>query len=194
MATQAFTVEKPVAGANETVSLPEGETTSLSFNTSEIQGMQLDDSGELIISFTDGGALTIDNFRELADNEVQLSLADGSAINSKDLFETLVSELPATKITEPQPGEAIAYDIQPGHKYEFAFGDHKPVEVSTKDGALLITFDDNGLLVLHNFQDAIASDINTEVSFDSQFMTLREFADGVTLAANMNEEIGRAHV
>jgi len=189
MATQAFTVDKPASGANESINLPEGDGTALSFSTAEIQGMKLSENGELTISFTDGGALTINNFRELADNEVQLTLEDGSVINSKELFETLVADLPATKIGTPPAGEAVAYQIEPGHKYEFNFGGEKPVEISEQEGALLITFADGGLIVLHNFQQAMASEIATEISFDGQFLSLREFADGMTLADAIQDKL-----
>ena len=64
MASQAFVVD---TGENNSVSLPQGEATELSFNTSEVAGMKLSDSGELTISFRDGGSLTINNFRELAE-------------------------------------------------------------------------------------------------------------------------------
>ncbi len=188
MATQAFMVEKPASGTSESINLPEGGATSLSFSTAEIQGMKLSDNGELTISFTDGGSLTINNFRELADSEVQLALEDGSIINSQELFETLASALPATKIHQPQAGESVAYQIEPGHKYEFDFSG-QPVEIKEQDGALLITFSDGGLLVLRNFEQAIASEIETEISFDGQFLSLREFADGLELAAAMKDKI-----
>ena len=187
MATQAFTVDKPVYGTSETVTLPENNSSNLSFSTAEIQGMKLSESGELTITFTDGGALVIDNFRQMADNEVQLSLADGGVLNSKELFETLATDLPATKISSPESGESIAYNIQQGHKYELNFGDQRLVDTNEQDGALLITFENGGLIVLHGFQQAMESGITTEISFDGQFLSLREFAEGLELAEAMNE-------
>ena len=91
MASQAFVVD---TGENNSVSLPQGEATELSFNTSEVAGMKLSDSGELTISFRDGGSLTINNFRELAESDVQIALEDGDTINSKALFDTLAADDP----------------------------------------------------------------------------------------------------
>ncbi len=182
-----FTVGKPGSGENENINLPEGGETSLSFSTSEIQGMILSENGELTISFTDGGTLTINNFHELADNEVQLSLAGGDVINSRDLFETLAGDLPATVISQPGAGESVAYNIQSGGKYEFDFGDQNPVNVIEQDGALLISFDDNGLLVLYNFEEAMSSNIATEINFDGEFLSLREFAEGLEMAGAMQK-------
>ena len=189
MATRTFMVDKPVSGANETVDLPKGEATTLSFNTSEIQGMQLSDNGQLTISFNDGGSLTINNFRELANSEVSLTLEDGSTINSEELYETLVAELPPSKIAVSGEGEAVAYEIQSGHKYNIDLAGSEPVDVKEQDGALLITFDNNGTLVLKNFEQAMASDVGADVTLDGEFLTLREFADGMSFAVAMRDQI-----
>ena len=189
MASQAFAVD---TGENKAVSLPQGEATELSFNTSEVAGMKLSDGGELTISFRDGGSLTINNFRELAESDVQIALEDGDTINSKSLFDTLAADLAPVTLDLPQPGETVAYNVEAGRKYEINV--NEPVaEVSQQEDALLITFNDGGQLVLRNFQDAVQADDTTEVSVDGEFMTLREFADGLQLAemidGNMQEEV-----
>ncbi len=189
MASQAFVVD---TGENNSVSLPQGEATELSFNTSEVAGMKLSDSGELTISFRDGGSLTINNFRELAESDVQIALEDGDTINSKALFDTLAADLAPVKLDLPEAGETVAYNVEAGRKYEINI--NEPVaEVAQQDDALLVTFNDGGQLVLRNFQDAMAADDQTEVSVDGEFMTLREFADGLQLAemidGTMEQEI-----
>ena len=187
MVNQAVAVD---TGATKVINLNESGADALAFNTADIQGMRLNDSGELTINFRDGGALVVSNFRALAENDIRLTLADGETINSREIFENLAGSLPYKTIVQPQPGQMVAYALQAGDKYQIQM-DENVTDLREQDGALIITFSDNGVLILRNFKDAMDAALETGVDVNGTFLSLREFADGMTLAASLQDEPGQ---
>ncbi len=173
---------------NETIILPTGEETALSIDSADIQGMRLSDAGALIIGLNDGGSLTVQNFRVLADNEVEISLGDGTVINSKTLFETLADDFTPQSIVQPPENETLAYDLAPGQRYSFDIDPQSRPSVTDQDGALIISFDDNGILILRNFEEAMNADVPPEISSHGEFVSLEEFVETLRLAEAMTEE------
>lgn len=188
MANQAFPFQD--AGQDARINLPEGENSTLSFSTSDIEAMQLNENGELTFTFRDGDSFTIGNFRSLAENRIELSMEDGEIINSQELFERLAGEPPAALIPQPSPGESIAYELKADEKYEFGFNQTAVENVETQDGVLLITFADNGTLVLKNFEEAMDSGATAaDESAEDGYVSLREFVDALQLASAMNDNM-----
>ena len=87
----------------------------MTFSPDKISGLQLGENGELVVSFTDGGQLTITNFDELSNNGNLVYLADGtvvdpsiltSAVQTPDSFMDIASldNIVADSVVVAQPG------------------------------------------------------------------------------------------
>ncbi|HEY8191408.1 MAG TPA: hypothetical protein VIG74_03205, partial [Alphaproteobacteria bacterium] len=181
--------------ANETtnngaaVTLSETQGSALSFSTVDIKGMTLTTNGGLVINLANGTSTTIENFRALAQNDVKLTLGDGQVINSKQLFDTLAHNMPAVDITHPAPGTTVSYELQAGQKYNIDFEISKGDRVEQKDGAMIITFADNGVIVLENFAEASTSSMQPEVFYKGgQYTSLEEFFASLRMADSLVED------
>ncbi len=186
MANQSFPFQD--AGQDARINLSESEGSKLSFSTSEIDGMSLSENGELTFQLKTGDTVTIENFRSLAENEIELSMGDGETINSTELFEKLAGSAPAAQIQHPVAGETLVYDMQADEKYDFRFDTTDVKSVEMQDGALLISFGEDGTLILQNFEDAM--DIALVEGAEDTIISLREFIDGLQMASAMNDNIG----
>ncbi|MBU0791762.1 MAG: hemolysin, partial [Gammaproteobacteria bacterium] len=173
--------------ANNIVTLPEGEASTLSFATADVKGMTVTDTGELVITLNSGDTLTITNFESLAQNNVSLSLSDGSALETSALFETLAGNMPAKVIATPAANVVATYDLLPGRKYQFNFDQTGTKNVEQKDGALVITFDNNSQIVLKNFDAATDAELSPELSLNGEFLSIQEFSAALRLATLIEE-------
>ena len=125
MAGQILPVEKPQAGQSVQTNLSEGQT-NLMYKSGDVQDMKVTGEGKLLVTFTDGGSLTINNFKDLASKGTVLTLADGKTINTADL---LTGAAPSNDTTaqaeilvgQPAPGEEVVLTLESGQKYNFSF-------------------------------------------------------------------------
>jgi T1SS-143 domain-containing protein len=183
MANQSFPFKD--AGQDARIDLPETQGSKLSFSTSDIEGMSLSESGELTFMFKDGDRFTISNFRSLAENQIELSMEDGETLNSTELFERLAGSAPAAQIQAPSAGETLVYNMDADEKYDFQFDGSDVESIEEQGGALLISFGEDGTLVLQNFEDAMDEAL-VESAADT-IVSLREFVDGLRLASAADE-------
>ena len=194
MANTTATVEKPQAGQSVPVTLTEGQAT-VSCKSGDIQSMELTDGGKLLMTFKDGGSITVNNFQEFASKGSIISLADGTTINSMELISGLsLKSAPANDgaevlVGQPAPGQTVEIELEPGQKYNFAFSEESKESVSQEAGALVITFDDGGKLVLKNFSDALDATDPVQISLGGEIISLSEFAEVMKLADAMNDKM-----
>ncbi|MFN3826456.1 MAG: type I secretion C-terminal target domain-containing protein [Micavibrio sp.] len=189
MVNQTSAVEKPQAGQTLPVTLSEGQT-QLSYNASDVQSMALS-GGKLQLSFNDGGTLIINNFQELASKGTVLTLQDGTTLNTAELFSELSRNDNQAEVLVGQPpaGEVVEISLEQGQKYNFSFNPESKESVSQENGALIITFDDGGKLVLKNFADALDALEPVQVIVDGDVISLGEFANILQLAEVINDKM-----
>ncbi len=168
---------KHTSGADQTLTLSEGQQQQLSFTAADIKGMRLGEHGSLIIGLKDGHTVTITNFHALAGDAAKLALADGTALDAKALEQILAKEASALNITEPAANATVVYELIPGQKYHLAFDPaHTGGTVTEKDGSLVITFGDHGQIILKNFDAAMNSSDSPLINHgNSSFVTLADF-------------------
>ena len=193
MANATSIVEKPQAGQSVPVSLTEGQTT-MSWNSGDVQTMELMDGGKLLIKFTDGASVIINNFQELALQGSVLRLADGTIVNTVELLSSLSLNVPANDVAEilvgqPAAGQTVEIELEAGQKYNFSFNETAKESVTQEAGALIISFDDGGKLVLKNFSDALDAADPVQISVGGDVISLGEFADFLKLADAMNDKM-----
>ena len=144
------TENQNTADAGESIDIVGGDITQLSIDSSQIEGMNLHNE-MLTITFKDGGTLNITNFREMADSHAEIILKDGTVYKAGDLYEKLAGDLPPVMFQLPEDGQTLVYELEPGRKYSFPFDPQTEGHVSEENGALIISFDNDGQLVLQNF-------------------------------------------
>ena len=172
-----FQVEKPCEGSNVSVSLSTEEPTHFNFGLQDISGMQIIEGGMLLITFTDGQTLTVDNYTEaLGSSKFQnIELSDGEVINLTKLAEglsspsdTLVADASALDNITPAAGDefvnllskpnvemdalSLNYTLVEGETYvsDFNQADIKDAQLNEK-GELVISFNDGTQTILTNF-------------------------------------------
>ena len=193
MAGQNLPVEKPQAGQSVQTNLSEGQT-NLMYKSGDVQDMKVTGEGKLLVTFTDGGSLTINNFKDLASKGTVLTLADGKTINTADL---LTGATPSNDTTaqaeilvgQPAPGEEVVLTLESGQKYNFSFNNGAKENVEQANGALIITFDDGGKLVLKNFSEALDAAEPIQIAVEGDVISLGEFADFLKLADAINDKM-----
>ena len=170
MASTTANVEKPQAGQSVPVTLSEGQAT-VSCKAGDIESMQMTDGGKLLMTFKDGASITVNNFQEFASKGSVLTLADGTTLNTVDLLSGVAMKPQAAAndgaevlVGQPPAGQTTEIELAPGHKYNFAFDDAAKESVTQEGGALIITFQDGGKLVLKNFSDALDASDPVQVS------------------------------
>lgn len=175
--------------ANNIVTLAEGENANLSFGSADIKGMVVGDAGELVITLNSGDTLTITNFKSLAQQGATLTLADGSTLQTTELYQKLAQDMPALTIETPADNAVVTYNLEPGQKYNIIFDRTGTEKIEQKDGALVITFDNNAQIVLNGYEGAIGADPAVEINFNGEFLTVQEFAEALRLATLIDENM-----
>lgn len=198
MANTTALVEKPQAGQSVPVNLTEGQAT-VSCKAGDIASMQMTDGGKLLMTFKDGATITVNNFQEFAAKGSVLSLADGTTVNSVELLSGVALKPEATiaandsaeiLVGQPPAGQTVEIELAPGQKYNFAFDDAAKESVTQEAGALIITFQDGGKLVLKNFSEALGAADPIQVSVaGGDVISLSEFAEIMKLADAMNDKM-----
>ncbi len=189
-AANATTTDGKAGGG--TISLPSSSPT-LDFSSVSVQGMTINDKGQLVITFdpqTGIKPLTIENFQQLAQSNATIALKDGKSIDTHSLYQTLAGALPADaakqhaafEIAAPHAGEMKTVNLVAGQDYQLPQigAQDKVVE---KGGALIITFADNGVLILANFEDAMKAQDATHLLINGKTLGLAELQDQYNLSS-----------
>lgn len=166
-----------VPSANSTVNydLPDNESATLSFAPEDISGLNLDANGGLVISFIEGGNVTLTNFQSFVDKGNTLSLSDGTNVDPKLLFNALGGQndnpfpgADVTKIGIPSENAQKDITLESGKKYLFDFDLSQTQGADVKDGKMVINFANGGKIVIPNYETAMAEKNPPELSLASK--------------------------
>ncbi|HEU4839130.1 MAG TPA: DUF5801 repeats-in-toxin domain-containing protein, partial [Micavibrio sp.] len=172
MASTNLILAVPTADSSVNYDLPANDSAKLSFSPEDIDGLKLDADGGLVISFVEGGNVTLNNFQSFIDNGNTLSLADGTEVDPALLFKAVGgkegahSDALSDAIKIDIPAENSQHDItlESGKKYLFNFDLSETQGADIKDGKMVISFANGGKIVVDNYETAMASDIPPELS------------------------------
>ncbi len=213
MASTNLILAVPTADSSVSYNLPANDSAKLSFAPEDIDGLKLDANGGLVISFVEGGNVTLSNFQSFIDNGNTLSLADGTEVDPKLLFNALGGEASnpfptsdALKIGIPAENSQQDITLEPGKKYLFNFDLSETQGADVKDGKMIISFANGGKIVVTNYETAMASATPPELSLasktcvvtgDELITNIQQLAksgvvDPTVLAAEELEEAARA--
>ncbi len=160
-----YVVQKPCSGSNVMVSISKDEPTAFNFGLDDIRAMKLLTGGAMMITFTDGATLTINNFEQAKASFpfTEVSMADGTVMNLQKVAQGLAGTLPQDTVADltilkPQGGlNASEFNLQPGKTYSLGFNMKDVSGVEQKGSDLLVTFTDGTSLTLHNFSEVSAN-------------------------------------
>lgn len=171
---KTIVLAQPDAGSSINYEIPTNETAQLSFSPEQISGLSLNDAGGLVIRFVDGGQVTITNFQDMTNNGNFLFLSDGTTIDPNLLMGALkgnTGEGTDTSgiITIVSPSENSTREItmEPGKKYVFDFDFAEPQNAEIVNGDLVISFANQGLIVLKNYESVMGGTLPAELSIAS---------------------------
>ena len=168
---------QPEANTSVSYTIPEGDSARLNFTPDQISGLQLGDNGELIVSFSDGGQLTVTNFAELADGGNLVYLQDGTLVDPSIL--TAAPQAPAAfmnvasiadspvdslVVAQPGPNTTQEFSMEEGMKYVCDFNPANAASVEIIDGKMVLTFADGSQVIMNNFQTAMAGELPPELT------------------------------
>ena len=172
MASNNIILAVPSANSEVNYELPQSESAQLSFSPEDIDGLKLDANGGLVISFVEGGNVTLSNFQSFIDNGNTLSLQDGTVVDPKLLFTALGGQPTAPlegaediiRIGIPSDNEQAEYTLEQGEKYLFNFDLSETQGANVKDGKMVIDFANGGKIIINNYETAMASADAPELS------------------------------
>ncbi len=175
MATNNIILAVPGADTSVDYTLPGSDSAQLSFTPEDIDGLKLDANGGLVISFAEGGQVTLKNFQSFIDNGNTLSLADGTQVDPKLLFNALggqsTNPFPTgdvTHIAVPEAGVQRDITLDAGKKYLFDFDLSETKGADVKDGQMVVDFKNGGKIVIANYETAMAGATPPELSLASK--------------------------
>jgi hypothetical protein len=122
------------SGADQTLTLSEGQQNQLSFSAADIRDMHLGEHGSLIIGLKDGHTVTIANFHALAGDAAKLALADGTALDARAIEEILAKD---TAVTIAPPMPSLSMNFSPARNTISRSTPPTPAEPSRKKTARL---------------------------------------------------------
>jgi T1SS-143 domain-containing protein len=176
MASNNIILAKPKAETTVDYTLPESESAKLSFSPEDISGLRLDGNGGLVISFAEGGHVTISNFQSFIDNGNTLSLADGTNVDPRLLFNTLGGSegsnpfVPSDAIRIGVPADDTTREItmESGKKYVLNFDLSETQGADIKNGDMVISFANGGKIVINDYEQVMAGVTPPELSIASK--------------------------
>lgn len=171
---KTIVLAQPEAGDSVNYEIPTTETAQLSFGADQISGIKLNDFGALEISFADGGSATLTNFQDLVDNGNLLYLNDGTLIDPAILTGALGGTEPLSAetsdiVTIVGPADNVTREInlESGQKYVLDFDFAQPETAEVVDGNMVITFANQGILVLNDYEKTAEGETPAELSLAS---------------------------
>lgn len=170
MASNNIILAVPSANSSVNYELPKSESAQLSFSPEDIDGIKLDEAGGLVISFVEGGQVTLSNFQSFVDGGNILTLADGTNVDPKLLFTAVGGEATSvvaedvTRIGIPAENAQVEYDLEPGKKYLFDFDLTETQGANVKNGDMVIDFANGGKIVINDYEKEMAAKDAPELS------------------------------
>ncbi len=161
MTDNAVVVPQAMPGrASEFVVPPQQGQITMSFGSDAIDGLRMDGQA-LVISFTEGGELRIPNFQDVGGNGTTVVLADGTPVEPSLLNTALApsgagnDDADATHIGIPEEKVVREVNLSPGQSYVLDFTSTEPADAIVESGALIITFENGGMIILRDFESAM---------------------------------------
>ena len=206
MASNHLILAQPEANSTIDYTIPSGESARLSFTPEDISGLNIGGSGELVISFIDGGQLVVSNFNEFIQNGNTLYLDDGTFIDPAVLASAIGGDYPFNDISTAagvagndngveriaQPGENTTQEISlvPGQQYACEFDPANAAKVEIKDGQMILTFADGSQVVINNYSEVMAGDLPAELTLaDGTVIDGEKLLTAVTNIEEPTEEV-----
>ena len=175
MASNNIILAVPAAESSVSYDLPKNASAELSFTAGDIDGVKLDGQGGLVISFENGGQMTLTNFQSFVNDGNTLSLADGTKVDPQLMFNALASANdnpvpPADAIKIGIPAENSQRDItlEAGKKYFFNFDTAQTTGTELRDGKMIVSFENGSKIVVTNYSAAMAAATPPELSVASK--------------------------
>ncbi len=171
MASTNLILAVPTANSSVNYDLPANDSAKLSFSPEDIDGLKLDANGGLVISFVEGGNVTLNNFQSFIDNGNTLTLSDGTEVDPKLLFNAVggkenmsADAADIIKIGIPAENSQQEINLESGKKYLFNFDLSETQGADIKDGKMIISFANGGKIVVNNYETAMAGEVPPELS------------------------------
>jgi T1SS-143 domain-containing protein len=179
MTSNYIVLSQPEDGATLNHEVPTDVSARLNFDPQNIEGLSVGESGELVITFVDGGQVNITNFQELTDNGNSLYLEDGTLVDPSIL--TTAAKTPqdfnnietaagaatnadAIKVAQPAPNTTQEVALEPGQKYVCDFDPAHAALVEIIDGQMVLTFADGSRVIINNYSEVMAGDLPAELT------------------------------
>jgi T1SS-143 domain-containing protein len=170
----------PEAGSSIGYTLNAGADAKFSFGTQDIEDIRMEGDGSLVITFANGGEISIENFQALLNAGTELTLADGMVIDTFMIENgfaktTLTDAGNDNHIIIDVPSEGVVREItlEPGQDYYFNFELQSPVSAAAQeDGSYIMTFANGAKLVLSNYAEAMAWDNTPSLFTDTDVCAL----------------------
>lgn len=198
-------LSQPEAGAVISHQIPDDISARLNFAAEDIDALQLNDAGALVISFADGGTLNITNFETLIENGNLLFLEDGTLIDQSLLTTAALSPSQlnnidtaagaaingdAIRIGQPAANTTQEIALQGGQKYICDFDPSNAANVEVINGNMVLTFDDGSQVVINDFSEVMAGDLPAELTVaDGTAVDSDNLLTGFTETINPTEEV-----
>ncbi len=192
---------QPQAEASISYTIPQGDSARLNFGPEDISGLHLGDNGQLIISFADGGQLTITNFQELVDSGSLLYLADGtlvdpavltSALQAPDVLGSpeIMDVADVKTVLQPVENTKQEIDLAEGDKFLCEFDPTQTSLVEIIDGNMILTFVDGSQIIFNNYTEMMAGDLPPELTLaDGTVIDVDGLLTDVLDIENLGEEV-----
>ena len=195
-------LSQPETGANVSHEIPDDVSARLNFSPADISGLRLGSEGELIVSFNDGGQLSITNFSDLIDNGNLLYLEDGTLVDPAILtsslkgpenfnsIETAAGTTETVTIAQPEAGTKQQVIMTEGGKYVCDFDPASAAKVEIIDGNMVLTFADGSQVIFDNYTEIMAGDLPPELTVaDGTVIEGDELLTQVTEVEQPTEEV-----
>jgi len=177
MTCELYLIGQPENSGTEIHTIPAGNTAKLGFGATDIEGMQLDGNGGLVITTMDGAQIIIENYEAFACGDDQLTLADGTEIaldslstqfqTADALFGGFEVQPPVDNIIDkPEANETTEVALTEGEKYICNFDPNalNKAMVEVADGSLILNFADGSQIVLANYSELIDGELPPELT------------------------------
>ncbi len=198
-------LSQPEAGTVVSHQIPDDISARLNFTADDIDALQLNDAGSLVISFADGGTLNITNFETLIENGNLLFLEDGtlvdqsllttaalspSALNNIDTAAGAAINGDAIRIGQPAANTTQEIALQGGQKYICDFDPSNAANVEVINGNMVLTFNDGSQVVINDFSQVMAGDLPAELTVaDGTAVDSESLLTGFTETIDPTEEV-----
>ena len=132
-------IRKPES-TTEAISLSHEDKLSFDFSSDEISSMEVISNGSLRLSLVGGKDLLIENFEELAEQNVTATFSNGESFDFQEIYSYLIDQFEPTLIQAPEQNTNAVIDLLPGQTYQLEFNPYNIDQATLRDDSLIIEF------------------------------------------------------